>query len=169
MNFYESLGYLVLGSRLRRLSEAFLSEINKTYQAAGIEFDASWFPVFYLLSKNDALSIKELSEKTEVSHPAASQLITNLKNRNLVTSVTCNDDGRKQLVTLTGKGRALLNEVIPVWDAVLAAMNELVALERESGNLLPAIGALENIFKQNSLSDTIGSKLSVELKSAANE
>ena len=51
MNFYEELGYLVLGSRMRRLSEAFLSEINKTYQSAGISFDASWFPVFYLLSK----------------------------------------------------------------------------------------------------------------------
>jgi hypothetical protein len=79
MNLYEGLGYLVLGSRLRRLSENFLSEINQAYQQAGIDFDASWFPVFYLLSKNDALSIKELSEQTEVSHPAASQLISNLK------------------------------------------------------------------------------------------
>ena len=169
MNLYQSLGYLALGSRLRRLSESFLSEINRAYQNEGIEFDASWFPVFYLLSKNDALSIKELSEQTEVSHPAASQLITNLKNKSLVTSVTCNDDGRKQLVTLTNKGRALLNEVIPVWDAVLVAMDELVALEEESSHLLPAISALENIFKQNSLSDTISSKLSVGLKSEPNE
>jgi DNA-binding MarR family transcriptional regulator len=121
------------------------------------------------LSKNDALSIKELSEKTEVSHPAASQLITNLKNRNLVTSVTCNDDGRKQLVTLTDKGRALLNDIVPIWDAVSAAMNDLVGLEHENANLLPAIGALENIFKRNSLSDAISSKLSVELKPVANE
>jgi len=169
MNLYQSLGYLALGSRLRRLSENFLSEINRAYQNEGIEFDASWFPVFYLLSKNDALSIKELSEQTEVSHPAASQLITNLKNKSLVTSVTCNDDGRKQLVTLTGKGRALLNEVIPVWDAVLVAMDELIALEDESSNSLPAISALENVFKQNSLSDTISSKLSVGLKSEPNE
>ena len=105
MNFYESLGYLVLGSRLRRLSEAFLSEINKTYQAAGIDFDASWFPVFYLLSKNESLSIKELSDNTGVSHPAASQLVTNLKNKKLLKTTTCADDGRRQLVQLT-KSRA---------------------------------------------------------------
>ncbi len=41
MNFYQNLGYLVLGSRLRRLSEAFLSEINRVYQNEGIDFDAS--------------------------------------------------------------------------------------------------------------------------------
>jgi DNA-binding MarR family transcriptional regulator len=169
MNLYQSLGYLVLGSRLRRLSEGFLSEINRAYQNLGIDFDASWFPVFYLLSKNDALSIKELSEQTEVSHPAASQLITNLKNKNLVTSVTCADDGRRQLVTLTDKGRDLLNEILPVWDAVLAAMNELLTLDTESEHLLPAIAALENVFRENSLSEKIAENLSVELKPAAND
>ena len=169
MNLYQSLGYLVLGSRLRRLSESFLSERNRAYQNLGIDFDASWFPVFYLLSKNDALSIKELSEQTEVSHPAASQLITNLKNKNLVTSVTCTDDGRRQLVTLTDKGRNLLSDVLPVWDAVLAAMDELVARDEESSNLLPAIAAMENIFRGTSLSEKIAANLSVKLKSAHDE
>jgi len=169
MNLYQSLGYLVMGSRLRRLSESFLSEINRAYQNEGIDFDASWFPVFYLLSKNDALSIKELSEQTEVSHPAASQLITNLKNKNLVTSATCADDGRRQLVTLTDKGRDLLSQIMPVWDAILLAMDELIADNPACDNLLPAVGAMENLFKQNSLAEKIGHKLSIELKPAANE
>ena len=93
MNFYESLGYLVLGSRLKRLSESFLSEVNKAYQAAGIEFDASWFPVFYLLLNNSTLSIKELSDTIGVSHPAASQLVTNLKGKKLIKTTTSADDG----------------------------------------------------------------------------
>lgn len=84
MNLYQDRGYLVLGSRLRRLSESFLAEINRAYQNAGIDFDASWFPAFYLLSKKNQLSIKELSEQTGVSHPAASQLITNLKTGSLL-------------------------------------------------------------------------------------
>src|ERR1700712_809394 len=122
MNFYESLGYLVLGSRLRRLSESFLSEINKTYQAAGIDFDASWFPVFYLLSKNESLSIKELSDITGVSHPAASQLVTNLKNKRLLKTTTCANDGRRQLVQLTKAGHALLAQILPVWEAITSTM-----------------------------------------------
>lgn len=169
MNLYQSLGYLVMGSRLRRLSESFLAEVNRAYQNEGIDFDASWFPVFYLLSRNDALSIKELSEQTEVSHPAASQLITNLKNKNLVTSATCSDDGRRQLVTLTDKGRDLLGQVLPVWDALLAAMDVLVADEPLCRELLPAVGAMEKVFKQHSLAEQISKKLTVELKPAANE
>jgi DNA-binding MarR family transcriptional regulator len=160
MNFYESLGHLVLGSRLRRLSEAFLSEINKSYQAAGIEFDASWFPVFYLLSKNQSLSIKELSDTTGVSHPAASQLVTNLKSKKLLKTTTCTDDGRRQLVQLTKAGRALLEQILPVWEALSLTMEELVTAEAECQHLLPAIAALENTFRSVNLSEKISQKLS---------
>ncbi len=169
MNLYQSLGYLVLGSRLRRLSESFLSEINRAYQNEGIDFDAGWFPVFYLLSKKGSLSIKELSEQTEVSHPAASQLITNLKNRKLVNSVTCSDDGRRQLVQLTERGRELLARILPVWDAVLLAMDELLVENPGCKELLPAIAVLENAFKSVNLADRISEKMAVELKPAANE
>lgn len=159
MNFYESLGYLVFGSRLRRLSEAFLSEINKTYQAAGIEFDASWFPVFYLLLNNGSVSIKELSDATGVSHPAASQLVTNLKSKKLLKTTTCTDDGRRQLVQLTKAGHALLDQILPVWEALSLTMEELTASEPECSHLLPAITALENKFRSVNLSEKIGEKL----------
>ena len=159
MNLYQSLGYLVLGSRLRRMSETFLAEINRIYRNEGIEFDASWFPVFYLLSKNDSLSIKELSEQTEVSHPAASQLITNLKNRKLVETTVCADDGRRQLVQFTDKGRDLLKQILPVWDAISASMNELEATDIKIAEMLPAISALENSFRVYNLSGKVGEKL----------
>jgi DNA-binding MarR family transcriptional regulator len=159
MNLYQKLGHLVLGSRLRRMSETFLAEINRIYQNEGIDFDASWFPVFYLLSKNDSLSIKELSEQTEVSHPAASQLITNLKNRNLVETTVSVDDGRKQLVQFTDKGRALLNQILPVWDAISGSMAELEASDPKIAELLPAISALENKFRAYNLAGKVGDKL----------
>ena len=159
MNLYQNLGYLVLGSRLRRLSEAFLSEINRIYQNEGIEFDASWFPVFYLLSQNDSLSIKELSEKTEVSHPAASQLITNLKNRNLVETTADPEDARRQMVQFTEKGKALLQQIPPIWDAISASMTELAASNAQIENLLPAITAMEDTFREYDLSEKVGKKL----------
>ncbi|RFZ90166.1 MarR family transcriptional regulator [Mucilaginibacter conchicola] len=159
MNLYQNLGYLVLGSRLRRLSEAFLGEINRIYQNEGIEFDASWFPVFYLLSQNDSLSIKELSDKTEVSHPAASQLITNLKNRNLVETTADPDDARRQMVQFTEKGKALLQQILPIWDAISASMTELAASDAQIEHLLPAITAMEDTFRSYDLSGQVGKKL----------
>ncbi len=150
------------------MSEGFLVEVNRAYQNEGINFDAAWFPVFYLLSKNDSLSIKELSDQTEVSHPASSQLITNLKNRNLVSSAVCADDGRRQLVQLTGKGKALLNQILPIWNAITLAMEELLAEDVACKELLSSISALEDAFKSVSLSERISNKLTVELKAAAN-
>ena len=159
MNFYEELGYLVLGSRMRRLSEAFLSEINKTYQIAGINFDASWFPIFYLLSNKESISIKDLSDATGVSHPAASQLVANLKNKKLLKTTTSSTDGRLQLVQLTKQGRALLEQIMPVWDALKLTMEELVHQDPESEHLLAALTALEKSFRAASLSEKIGDKL----------
>lgn len=162
MNLYQSLGYLVLGSRLRRMSETFLAGINRIYQNEGIEFEASWFPVFYLLSKNESLSIKELSEQTEVSHPAASQLITNLKNKNIVETSVCADDGRRQLVQLTEKGNAILKQILPIWDAISSSMTELAEQDADAMQLLPAISAMENIFRSANFADTVSDKLKTE-------
>jgi DNA-binding MarR family transcriptional regulator len=169
MNFYEELEFLILGSRLRRLSEAFLSEINRTYQAAGIPFDASWFPVFYLLSQNNSLSIKELSDTTGVSHPAASQLVANLKGKKLIKTTTSSDDGRRQLVQLTKAGHALLERILPVWDAVKASMEELAASDAECAHLLPAITATERSLRAVSLSAKITEKLASTLNTKAHE
>lgn len=141
------------------MSEAFLTEINRIYQGMGIDFDASWFPVFYLLSKNDSLSIKELSKQTEVSHPAASQLITNLKSRNLVETTVSADDGRKQLVQFTEQGRALLAQILPVWDAITSSMTELADSDPQIARILPALSALENNFKAFNLSGKVIAKL----------
>jgi DNA-binding MarR family transcriptional regulator len=163
MNLYQRLGYLVLGSRLRRLSESFLAEITRAYQQEGIEFDASWFPVFYLLSQNEALSIKELSEQTEVSHPAASQLVTNLKQKGLVASTTSKTDARKQLITLTPKGRALLEQVLPVWDAINISMEKIAGKQSE---MLAAITSFEDALQAHNLSDHISQNLHQQLNHA---
>ena len=159
MNFYQSLGYLVLGSRMRRMSETFLSEINRIYQNEGIEFEASWFPVFYLLSKNESLSIKELSEQTEVSHPAASQLITNLKLKHIVETTVSSDDGRKQLVQLTGKGQKILNQILPIWDAISVSMTQFADSDAKLAELLPAITALEDNFRNYNLADKVSGQI----------
>jgi len=164
MNYYQSLGYLVLGSRLKRLSELFLSEINKSYKAEGIVFETTWFPVFYLLSENKTLTIQELCEQIEVSHPAASQLVTNLKNKGLVISTTSPDDARKQLVTLSDEGKVLLERIIPVWDAITATMEEVA----DGSPILDTLTKLETTFKSVDIVKNIRNKIHHPIKSQSN-
>lgn len=155
MSFYASLGYLVFGSRLRRLSEYFLMEVNKVYEQAGIAFDASWFPVFYILSRQQNIPLIDIAEQLEVSHSAISQLITNLKKKGLVNTAPCPDDGRRQLVMLTDKGEELLQQVQPIWEAITTAMQELTEEHKQSKQLLEAIRQVESAVQGTSLSARI--------------
>ena len=98
MSFYESLGYLVFGSRLRRLSEAFLSDVNKIYHTHKLKFDASWFPVFYILSRKQAVSIRDISNELNISHSAVSQLVSSLQQKGLVRTTTHTGDARKKVL-----------------------------------------------------------------------
>lgn len=155
MSFYPKLGYLIFGSRLRRLSEYFLAEVNKVYTHAGISFDASWFPLFYLLSEGKQFTLMDIAQELEVSHSAVSQLITNLKGKGLVTTTRCAEDGRRQLVELTRKGTALLDQVLPVWKAIGQAMEELVQEDPQSKKILEAISAVERSVADDPLSARI--------------
>lgn len=152
MSFYASLGYLVFGSRLRRLSEYFLMEVNKVYEQSGIAFDASWFPVFYILSRQQNIPLIDIAEQLEVSHSAVSQLITGLKKKGLVKTAPCPDDGRRQLVMLSKKGEELLQQVQPVWVAITEAMKGLTEEHKQSRLLLEAVSQVESAVQETPLS-----------------
>lgn len=163
--FYQSLGFLVFGSRLRRLSEYFLMEVNKVYEQEGIPFDASWFPVFYVLSRKQPMPLIDIADTLEVSHSAISQLVTSLRKKGLVKTAPCPDDGRRQLVMLTRKGEELLQQVQPVWEAIAEAMGEVASANKQSRQLLEAIGQVEQAVQHTPLSTRISSRLSGRVSS----
>ncbi|OQP60304.1 MarR family winged helix-turn-helix transcriptional regulator [Niastella populi] len=151
MSFYESLGFLVFGSRLRRLSEAFLADVNKIYASHELSFDAAWFPVFYILSRQETVSIKDISGELGISHSAVSQLLSSLQQKGLTKTSTASDDARKKVVAFTAKGKKLQQQVQPVWDALQQAMEELVQEGKHSRNILTAIGEIEQGLQNESV------------------
>jgi len=155
MNFYQQLGFLVFGSRLRRLSEAFLSDVNSIYKTHKIAFDASWFPVFYILSQDGEVSIRQISGQLGITHSAASQMVSNLQEKGLIKSSVSKKDARHKVVAFTAKGQKLLQKIQPVWNALNQAMIELGGGEAESNKLLAALMQLENRMKEKSLFERI--------------
>jgi len=151
MSFYQSLGFLVFGSRLRRLSEAFLADVNKIYTEHGLLFDAAWFPVFYILSRQETVSIKDISEELGISHSAVSQLVSSLQQKGLTKTTTADDDARKKVVSFTTKGKKLQQQVQPVWDALQQAMQALASEGRHSKTILTAIEEIEQGLQNESV------------------
>lgn len=159
MSFYESLGFLVFGSRLRRLSEAFLADVNKIYAAHHLQFDAAWFPVFYILSRQETVSIKDIADELGISHSAVSQLISSLQQKGLTKTTTDGDDARKKAVAFTPKGKKLQKQVQPVWEALQQAMNGLAQEGKHSALILTAIAEIEKGLQQQSIFDRVQHEL----------
>ncbi|HEY8388970.1 MAG TPA: MarR family transcriptional regulator [Parasegetibacter sp.] len=155
MSFYTNLGFLAFGSRLRRISETFIADVNSVYKEAGLEFDASWFPIFYILSEKERLSIREISEIAGVSHSAVSQLVTALQYKELIAISPSEEDGRKKEITLTKKGKNLLSQIKPVWNSIEKAMIQLSEEEKHCNKLLEQLGGLETALQKQPLKQRI--------------
>jgi DNA-binding MarR family transcriptional regulator len=157
MTFYESLGFLVFGSRLRRLSETFLGDVNRIYSAHKLPFDAAWFPVFYILSRKESVSIRDIADELAISHSSVSQLVSALQQKGLVKTTTAADDARRKEVQFTAKGKKLQQQIAPIWAALTQAMEEMVEEGRHSKVLLKAIGEVEEQIADKSIYDRIES------------
>jgi DNA-binding MarR family transcriptional regulator len=159
MNFYQDLGFLVFGSRLKRLGDTFINDVNKVYKDHKIDFDASWFPVFYILSQKKEISIKEIADELKVSHSAISQLTSSLQEKGLIKSVVSKKDARHKAITFTAKGEKLLQKIKPVWNALEKAMNELVEDAASSKKILKALTAIETGLQHKDLFERIDGHL----------
>jgi DNA-binding MarR family transcriptional regulator len=157
MNFYQTLGPLVLGTRLKRLSDYFLAEVNKVYADQEIPFEASWFGVFYLLDEQQKMSIFEIAEKLEVSHSAISQVIKALETKKLIQTKASDDDARKKIITLSTQGIELLNKIKPIWHALNHAMENVMIENPVLKNLL----TLEKNFTEIALNQRVKNQINV--------
>ncbi len=155
MNFYRQLGFLVFGSRLKRLGDTFINDVNRIYKNHKIDFDASWFPVFYILSQKKEVSIKEISDELNVSHSAISQLVSSLQQKGLIKSVISKKDARHKAITFTIKGEKLLEKIKPVWNALQKAMEELTMQHANSKKILAALTGIEESIQQKNLFERI--------------
>jgi DNA-binding MarR family transcriptional regulator len=149
MNFYQDIGFLVFGSRLKRLGDTFINDVNRIYNDHNIPFDASWFPVFYILSRKKETSIKAIADELNVSHSAISQLVSSLQQK----------DARNKAITFTVKGEKLLERIQPVWNALEKAMEELAGESAHSKKILKALTAMESGIKNKDLFERINRHL----------
>lgn len=126
MNLYEDAGLLILGTRMKRLSERFLSEVSRVYKEQKIHFEPAWFPIVFLLDKHGPLSLTEISNALDVSHSAISQMISQLQTKKIVENVPTETDGRVKRIYFTPKGLKLVSQVRPVWQALNTSLSQLL-------------------------------------------
>ncbi|MFD1666500.1 MarR family winged helix-turn-helix transcriptional regulator [Streptomyces calvus] len=100
-------------------------EIDRALHGHGL--CASDFEVLDILAEGTgsggcSYRVQEISESVHLSQSALSRLIARLEKEGLVERGMCPEDRRGVRVSLTGKGRALHGEMLPVQRPVLARM-----------------------------------------------
>jgi len=159
MTFYRDAGDLILGTRLKRLSDRFLLDVSRTYRSLDIPFETGWFPLFYLLNERDGLSVTEIARELKITHSAVSQLAAVIEKKKYIVFINDENDRRRRLIRFTERGRALMNTLAPIWQAIHRAMTDVLTENEHSAGLLTALDELEDSLDSRALHERIMEKI----------
>lgn len=141
MDKMRQFGSLSLGSRLRRLSDRLVDDVNTLYQSQGIELNPTFFPLFNLLCQHGAMTVTEAADQLGVTHPAISKIARKMLSEGWLSKTPDPADERRQLLALTTQSEQLLTRIEPVWSAIKSYLDQFMA--RQQNPLLSALGEFE--------------------------
>lgn len=156
-DFSRQSGAAAVGARLRRLSERIDRDAARLYRESGEVFEQRWYGVVALLVRQDALSVGEMATALGVSHASVSQIRDGLSRAGLIEWDVDARNARLRRLRLTPEGRALVDRLAPLWEALNDAATEL---NLEAGDPLDAIDRLESAVARRSLFDRVLEKRS---------
>jgi DNA-binding MarR family transcriptional regulator/GNAT superfamily N-acetyltransferase len=142
MDFFDRVGIMAIGSRLRRLSDTFTDSARQIYQLYGVDLDPKWFPVFYVLSHEDeGVSTGAIAGQIGHSHASVSQIVKEMERAGVVTTERSAEDGRVNVIALSPAGRELVPRIRAPYADVTEAVQELLA--ENHADLWRGLGELE--------------------------
>ena len=119
----KELGYLTLGTRLKRLGERLQAQTQVLLEQANLSVPASHFPVLGALDRLGALSVGELTEALGVSQPGVTRMLDKLETEGLVQAVQSEDDRRVRTIGLSKSGRQVVTRAKrTAWPVIEAAV-----------------------------------------------
>jgi MarR family transcriptional regulator, organic hydroperoxide resistance regulator len=129
-----------VGARLRRLSERIDRESNAVYAHLGLHFEQRWMGVLMLLDERDEMTVGELAEALRITQPSVSQTLRSLQTASIVFDKADPCDSRRRIQRLSPKGLRFIEQVRPVWAALMQTAQDL---DREGIDLLTPIDRIE--------------------------
>ncbi len=124
MDFFNQTGKMAIGSRLRLLTDKITTDAAGIYKLYGIDLQPKWFPVFHTLAQGD-FTITETAQQIGHSHPSVSKIVSEMSGSGLILEKKDKEDGRKNVVSLSKKGRALAEKIKDQYADVTAAVETL--------------------------------------------
>lgn len=139
-------GKLALGTRLRRLGEQFMEDAAKVLEMYGVAINPKWFPVFYVLSEADSLSITEIARQIGHTHPSVSQIVKEMQQKGIIVSEKSKEDARVNSIRLSELGREMERRMQIQYLDVREAVEEV--LDQTRHDLWKAMEEIEYVLSK---------------------
>lgn len=149
MELFEKTGKMALGSRLRLFTARITDDAAKIYEWYQIDFTPKWFPVFFVLAENNEKTITEIANEIGHSQPSVSKIIKEMIGSGLVKENQKSTDKRRNVVTLSKKGKAISERLAMQCSDVGAAIDGIISEARH--NLWEALAEWEYLLDRQSL------------------
>ena len=156
MSFFDDVGVLALGTRLRILSERMAKDAFAVYDMYGLDLHPKWFPVYRILSAADSKRVTDIAREIGHSHASVSKIIKEMLKAGIIQEGKDKKDGRTTIVCLSEKGKELLPLALTQFKDVEGATKH--ALSQTQHNIWKAIEEWEYILDQQSLFNRVKSQ-----------
>lgn len=138
-----ALGFLTLGSRMKRIGERLQADTQRIIDGLEAPVQASQFPFLAAVDRLGPLTIGELADAIGITQPGATRALAQLVELGLLEAQNAPDDQRRRIISLSKQGQALVDAAKrDVWPRVEGAVRDLCG--DLSGPLLEQLGAIED-------------------------
>ena len=156
MSFIKELGTFAFGSRIKNFSDTLMRDMAKVYKELDVDFEPRWFTFFQLILERKEISVTQIAGELNQTHPAVVQVINILEKKKLIITGKDKNDNRRRLVKLSSKGKALAEELSPLWEDVYVATKEM--LNEHAPGFLQMVDKIEEALKEKSIYKKIKEK-----------
>lgn len=153
MDALQGIGEVGIGSRLKRLSDYMMKETQIVYDTLGFDFDPYLFPTFKVIYHKKEVTNTQINQSLKTSQPATTQVINKLEKKGLINLKEHPSDKRKKIISLSKKGKTLVQKIQPLWDSIEYTIKEFTRITSDS--LIEHINLLEKKFNNQSFSNAI--------------
>jgi len=164
MDALRGFGELGLGSRLKRLSEYILREVQLVYDYFDIDFDPYLFPIIKLIDQKKTVTNGDICSALNFSQPAITQAINKMIKKELVNITSDDNDKRKKIIKLSAKGEKVIKQMKPIWKVIDQSVKEYS--EHQSESLIEHLNKFEDKLSKNRLSTMIIEQAKTQAKTS---
>ena len=153
-----ALGYLMLGTRFKRIGERLQADATSIAQGGGAAVQSSGqYPFLFAIDRFGPLTIGELAESVGITQPGATRAIAQLVKIGMVKTRPGRDDQRQRIVSLTTKGQRQVDfGKRELWPKVEGAVADLC--DSLSGPLLDQLAAIEDGLTERPLPERVAAR-----------